>query len=280
VQVRVTILVENTTPVPELIGEYGFACLVDIDGRQLLFDTGSAGALLTNSTALGIDLGRVQEVVISHGHYDHTGALLPLLKHHGPKKIYAHPMFLLPKLIPLKNGKIKEIGTPCDRGQLEQAGGHLVLQDYFTAIGPGLFLSGEIPRRNDFEDVGGPFQVECGGQVIADRLADELVLIVDHPRGLIIISGCGHAGLINIIDHALEVTGRTRVLAYIGGTHLMTASPQRLEKTVAALQTSPLERLIVAHCTGFYAAAHLYNALGEMLVKAETGMRFDFLPDQ
>ncbi len=275
-QVRVTILVENTTPMPNLIGEYGFACLVNVDGRDILFDTGSSRALLANSSALGIDLGRIGEVFVSHGHYDHTGALLPLLQEHGPKRIYAHPHFLFPKMTTLKNGRIKEIGTPFAQSQLEEAGAEFILSDSFTSIGSGLFVSGEIPRLNDFEDVGGNFKVEMHGKVEDDPLTDEMVLIIDHPQGLIIISGCGHAGLINILNHAMLMTGKEKVLAYIGGTHLMTASAQRLERTIAALQTYNIDRLIVAHCTGFYAAARLYCEMGDMVVKGETGMAFEF----
>jgi len=275
-QVKITILVENTTPMPNLIGEYGFACLVEVDERKVLFDTGSSRALLVNSTALGIDLGQIGEVVLSHGHYDHTGALLALLQEHGPKRIYAHPHFLFPKLIPLKNGRIKGIGTPFAQSQLEKAGAEFIHVDSFTSIGSDIYLSGEIPRLNDFEDVGGNFKVEMNGQVKDDHLTDEMVLIIDHPQGLIIISGCGHAGLINILDHAILMTGKEKILAYIGGTHLMTASAQRLERTITALKAYNIDELIVAHCTGFYAAARLYCKMGDMVVKAETGMTFEF----
>jgi len=275
-QVRITILVENTTPMPNLIGEYGFACLVEVDGRKILFDTGSSKALLANSSALGIDLGQIGEVFVSHGHYDHTGGLLPLLEEHGSKRIYAHPHFLFPKLIPLKNGRIKEIGTPFAHSQMEKAGAEFILADSFTAIGPDLYTSGEIPHQNDFEDVGGNFKVEVNGQVEDDLLTDEMVLIIDHPQGLIIISGCGHAGLINIMAHAMRMTGKEKVLAYIGGTHLMTASAERLDRTIIALKAYNIDKLIVAHCTGFYAAARLYCEMGDMVVKAETGMTFQF----
>lgn len=276
VQVSVTILVENTTPVPELIGEYGFSCLITVDGRSLLFDTGSGRALFANSQTLGLKLDEIKEVVLSHGHSDHTGALLPLLQNYGPKKIYAHPHLLLPRLFPLKNGRIKKIGTPFNKNELEDAGAEFIMLDRFTQIWPGVYVSGEVPRLNDFEDVGGKFQVEIEGQIVKDTLPDDMALIIDHPQGLIIVSGCAHAGLVNIIAYALSMTGRTRVLAYIGGTHLLTASSDRLDRTVAALKTYSVDRLMVAHCTGFYAAARLYNQLGDMVVKAETGMKFEF----
>lgn len=275
-RVRLTILVENTTPAPNLVGEYGFACLVDIDGRKLLFDTGSDRALFANSQALGIKLEEIEEVVISHGHFDHTGALLPLLEEYGPKKIYAHPGFLVPRLYPLHNGKFKQIGSPFSREQLDRAGAKFVFINNFSEIWPGVYISGEIPRRHDFEDVGGDFQLRIGEQVLPDQLTDDMALIIDHPDGLIIISGCAHAGILNIIAHAIRMTGKNRIMAYIGGTHLMTASPSRVDKTIAVLKTYGLGQLIVAHCTGFRAAARLYSELGDMVVKGETGMSFEF----
>lgn len=274
--ITVTILVENTTPAPNLVGEYGFSCLVTVDGRSLLFDTGSDRALFHNSKALGIKLEDVQDVVISHGHFDHTGALLPLLEQCGTKRIYAHSRLLLPRLFPLHNGTFRTIGSPYTFEQLERAGAELIFNDNLTEIMPGVYISGEIPKYNNFEDVGGDFRVEVDGQIIKDELQDDMALIIDLPRGLIIISGCAHAGLLNIIEHATRITGKTKILAYIGGTHLMNATESRLDQTVAALKTYDIEKLIVAHCTGFYAAARLYNELGKMVVKGETGMSFIF----
>lgn len=275
-QVSITILVENTTPVPNLIGEYGFSCLITIDDRSLLFDTGSAGALFHNSKALGIKLEEIEDVVISHGHFDHTGSLLPLLEQYGKKKIYAHSRLLLPRLFPLNNGRLKKIGSPFSHEELEQAGAEFVFIDNFTEIRSGVYISGEIPRNNDYEDTGGDFRVEDNGKVQGDKLEDDMALIIDHPEGLIIISGCAHSGLINTIDHAIRVTGKSKILAYIGGTHLFNATPMRIDQTVTALQSYDINKLIVAHCTGFYAAARLYNQLGAMVVKGETGMIFKF----
>lgn len=275
-QVSVRILVENTTPVPNLIGEYGFACLVTVDGRRLLFDTGSNQALFHNCKALGIKLEEIEEVMISHGHFDHTGALLPLLEQYGEKKIYAHSRFLLPRFVPLHNGKMKKIGSPFGYEQLEEAGAKFIFVDDFIEIWPQVYISGEIPRNNDYEDNGGDFKVENMGEIEEDKLEDDMALIIDHPEGLIIISGCAHSGIINTIDHAVRMTGNPKILAYIGGTHLFTASVQRIDKTATALKSYDIRQLIVSHCTGFNASARLYNELGDMVSKGETGMNYNF----
>ncbi len=275
-QVKVTILVENTTPTPGLMGEYGFACWLEIDGRHLLFDTGSEQALFHNSQVLGINLAEIEDVVISHGHFDHTGALLPLLKLYGPKRILAHPRLFLPRMLPLDKGGFKQIGTPFTSTELEKAGANFVFHDQWWEMWPGVYISGEIPRYHDFEDVGGDFKVEVNGQIQPDHLEDDMALVVDLPDGLLVISGCAHAGFLNIIRQAQKITGKSKILAYVGGTHLMNATESRIDQTIQTLRRLDIDRLVVAHCTGFRAAARLFNELGSKVVKGETGMKFLF----
>lgn len=275
-QLTVTILVENTTPTPGLMGEYGLACLLNCDGQNLLFDTGSEQALFHNSMVLGINLAEVHDVVISHGHFDHTGALLPLLRQFGPKRVLAHSRLFLPRMLPKAQGGYMTIGTPFTRAELENAGAIFEFQDQWKEIWPGVYLSGEIPRGNQFEDVGGNFKVEVNGQLEDDHLEDDMALVVDLPEGLVIISGCAHSGFLNIIEQARQITGKSKVLAYIGGTHLINAPESRIQQTIDALRDLDLDQLVVAHCTGFHAAARLYHELGSKVVKGETGMKFRF----
>lgn len=275
-QVSVTILVENTAPTPGLLGEYGFAALINVDGKPLLFDTGSDQVLFHNSKIMGLNLTEIEEVVISHGHFDHTGALLPLLKQYGPKKIYAHSRLFLPRMVSNPKGGYRQIGTPFSRSELEKAGANFVFHDQWQEIWPGVNISGEIPRHYDFEDTGGDFKVEVNGQVEEDHLEDDMALVIDLPAGLVVISGCAHAGFLNIINQAIRITGKSKVLAYIGGTHLMNASESRIDQTISVLHTIDFDKLIVAHCTGFHAAARLYNEFGQKIVKGESGMKFRF----
>jgi 7,8-dihydropterin-6-yl-methyl-4-(beta-D-ribofuranosyl)aminobenzene 5'-phosphate synthase len=275
-KVVITILVENTTPSPALIGEYGFSALIEVDDYRILFDTGSAQALYYNATQLGIDLTRVDALVISHGHFDHTGGLLSYLKQYGPRPIYAHSGMFASRPLPLGGNNYKDIGCGFSQDELLKAGAELHLRDEFSSIIPGVYISGTVPRNNNFEDTGGKFKEVVNGKMQDDPLADDSALIIEHPEGLIIVSGCAHAGIINIIEHACHQTGKSKVLAFIGGTHLISASPQRIEQTISALDSFSISKIIVSHCTGFYAAARLYNALGECVIKGETGMRFEF----
>lgn len=272
----VTILVENTTPVPSLTGEYGFSALIEVDDHKILFDTGSAQALYHNASQLGIDLNKINALVISHGHFDHTGGLLSYLKQYGPRPVYAHSGIFVSRPLPLGKNNYKDIGCGFSQDDLLKAGAQLHLRDEFSEIFPGVYISGAIPRNSIFEDTGGKFKMMVNGETQDDPLIDDSALIIDHPEGLIIISGCAHAGVINIIEHARLQTGKSQVLAFIGGTHLISASPQRIDQTIAALDSFSIAKIIVSHCTGFYAAARLYDALGARLVKGETGMRFEF----
>jgi 7,8-dihydropterin-6-yl-methyl-4-(beta-D-ribofuranosyl)aminobenzene 5'-phosphate synthase len=273
----ILILVENTSPTPGIVGEYGFSALLEIDGRYLLFDTGHAGAIFENARQLHVDLNAVEAVVLSHGHFDHSGALQKYLELYGPKKVYVHSGAFARRPRKTRHG-YEEIGSPCSEAELIKAGARFEFVDSFTEIFPGIFLSGSIPRYTDYEDVGGfgTFKIEIDGQIKDDLIEDDMALYISHPRGTIILSGCAHAGVVNTIHYARAKLADSRVLAYIGGTHLMGAAPGRLQKTAEALREIKAEKLIVAHCTGFDAAAYLRQELGESLVKGEAGMKFIF----
>lgn len=275
-EVAVSILVENTTPVPGINGEYGFAALVKAGKKSFLFDTGSAGALFANAAALGVDLSNIEDVIISHGHFDHTGAVTDLIALGGIKRIYAHPDVFSHRLLPLNNGQTRDIGSRFNLQQVEDAGIEMVFTEEFTSLCPGVNLTGTIPRVAAYENTGGNFKVEVEGELLEDKLHDDMSMVIEHPDGLIIISGCAHAGIINTIEYAIKITGQKKILAFIGGTHLITANRERLDSTVEALKRINPANIIPAHCTGFPASARLYQEFGAIVKKGEAGMVFKF----
>lgn len=278
-KVKIQILVENSVPLSDLAGEHGFAALIDVDNTKILFDVGNKGTIFENSRLLGVDLKEIDSIILSHGHYDHTGALLAVLKNTGAKKVYAHSNLFAHRLVIVDDQVVARPGTHFTLKQLREAGGQVLFTDYFTEIYPRVFISGEVPRLNEFEDVGGKgsFKVEENSELFDDTIPDDIALIIDHPDGLIILSGCAHSGILNIIDYAVNKTGRNKVLAFIGGTHLLDASEDRLNKTVFALKEGyKVDKLVVCHCTGFLATTRLYNHLGNRVIKGEVGMQFDF----
>ncbi|MGI6468756.1 MAG: MBL fold metallo-hydrolase [Syntrophomonadaceae bacterium] len=272
-----TILVENTTSHQALIGEWGFAALLNIDDHKLLFDTGQGDALFINSLQLGIPLEETEEIVISHGHFDHCGALLKLLKQIGPRPVTAHPRIFVKRYAVAPSGRRIEVGCPFSEAEAVEAGARFRYSDKPLEIYPGVYITGTIPRRTAYEDAGGRFVLQSGEDLIEDYIEDDMALVIDHPQGLIILSGCAHAGTVNTLEYAREITGKRHIQAYIGGTHLMNASSERMEATLSALLDELPDRIMIGHCTGFYPAAQLYQALGHRVVKIDAGSHFTFI---
>lgn len=276
-KVEMTVLVENTTSAMALIGEWGFAALLTVDGYPLLFDTGHREALFVNSAHLRVPLRNIQEIVLSHGHYDHCGGLPALLVKIGPRPVTAHPGIFVKRYSMAAGGQQLEVGVPFTENQAIAAGAQFRYTAGPMEIRPGIFVTGTIPRHTAFEDVGGRFVVESEQGIIEDHIEDDMALVIDHPQGLIVMSGCAHAGMVNTLNYAREITGKKHIQAYIGGTHLVNASPQRLEATLSYLREYRPDRIMIGHCTGFYAAAQIYQEMNQALVKIDAGSRFNFI---
>ncbi|MGI5920647.1 MAG: MBL fold metallo-hydrolase [Syntrophomonadaceae bacterium] len=275
-KVKIKILVENTASSPRVKGEYGLAVLVNVDDYSVLLDTGCSNALLANAPAMGVDLEQIEDVVISHGHFDHTGGMLDLINKKGVKRVYAHPDAFLRRFLLLSNGRTKDIGSLFTPQQLADNGIDLILTPEFTEIFPQVFVTGQIPRLTDYEGTGINSKIEAQGELIDDNINDDMALVIKHPEGLIIISGCAHSGMINTINYARNQTGCDNVLAYIGGTHLMSAEKSRIIKTIDTLKTYNIKNIITGHCTGFNACAMMYSELGPAVIKGDAGMSIEF----
>ncbi len=262
---QLTIICENSVGIPfGVIGEHGFACFIETPDGNYLFDTGQGFGIVQNALALGKDLRSIQAIMISHGHYDHTGGLPAVLKLRGSIDVYAHPDIFSDRVW-ISGNKSRFVGIPFRRIYLESLGANFRLETGLVTIGPGIFLTGEIPRRNTFEkgDANMTAILPDGGSIHPDPLKDDLSLIVDSPSGLILVLGCAHAGIINIIEYVLEQTGRDRIHAIIGGTHLGFSSDEQFEETLKVIDRYHIERIGVSHCTGLPRAAMLHARLGD-----------------
>ena len=279
-QVQIRILVENTSNMPGVWGEYGFAALITTPDARILFDTGSEGTIFNNAAFLGEDLKSIKNIVISHGHFDHTGGIIPLLKQNPDRRIHIHPHAFAIRKVQTIEGNVRDIGSKFMERDVKSFGSQIVWVNDFTELCPHLFITGEIPRTNDFEEAGSylgkKFQVIRGSETLDDNIEDDMAIVINHSRGLIIVSGCAHAGIINTIEYARKKTGKSQILAFIGGTHLMTVSEDRLEKTINYLKDSQIETLILSHCTGFHAAARMYDALGDKVMLGTAGTYLEF----
>jgi 7,8-dihydropterin-6-yl-methyl-4-(beta-D-ribofuranosyl)aminobenzene 5'-phosphate synthase len=254
---RITILCDNSVgPITGTLGEHGFSALVEWDGGSLLFDTGGGATLLHNAGRMNRDLGKVSLLALSHGHYDHAGGVREFLQLAGRKKIYAHPALFAPRYRVKDTGEAISIGIPYEEGFLRGLGGEFDFSDAGREIAPSVFLTGEISRRNSFETGDtGLFSDQSGS--ISDPLPDDQSLVIKGEKGLVLLLGCCHAGLINTIEAAQELTGVDHVQAIIGGTHLGFCTGEQLTATLTALRGIGFGKIYASHCTGFAAAARL-----------------------
>ena len=269
---RVSILCENSVgPLAGTLGEHGFSALLEPEnGSPLLFDTGQGLTLFHNAARMKKDLSVVESLVLSHGHYDHTGGVLPFLDSYGPRSIYGHPSLFMPRYRVKDTGESTSIGLSASRAELEAAGASFDLSTEFREIAPGVFLTGEVPRTSAFETGDRGLWCDAAG-LVSDVTVDDQSLVLVTERGIVLLLGCCHAGLINTLEHVALCLGRRDFYAVIGGTHLGFCDQRQLDKTSKALRTLGIKKIIAGHCTGFAAACRLSHDFPKEFHLAQVG---------
>jgi len=272
----VTVLVENTVYGRELKAEHGLAFHLKAGAASLLFDTGQSDLVTSNARVLGVDLAAVRAVALSHGHYDHTGGL-PAVRRLAPDTLlYAHPAALRPRFVRDPDHTTRPVGIPPASLAAAQLQRHSTRQNSGPIeVLPGIFLTGEIPRETDFEDVGGPFVLDEAGTQ-PDPIADDQALFFDTQEGVVVLVGCAHAGVVNTLRYIRRLTHDRPIHALLGGLHLLAADPNRLDRTMAAFRDLQVQRLGPAHCTGAAATARLWTEFPQACMVCAVGSRFVF----
>ncbi len=265
-EARATTLSENSVfAVPRgMLGEWGLSVLVERDGCRVLLDTGGGLSVAGNGDLLNIGWDRIDSIVLSHGHYDHTGGLQSVLARIGRRiRVIAHPDVFADKVAQYnRNDPPRYIGLPFRRSGLEAMGADFHLTGEPVWLSENMVTSGEIPMITDFEAIDRGLCIRANGEVVPDPLRDDQAVFVKTEPGLLVVLGCAHRGIINTLYHARRVTGEERIHCVIGGTHLLLASDLQLEMTIAALRELGVERLGVSHCTGMPAAVRLAQEFG------------------
>jgi 7,8-dihydropterin-6-yl-methyl-4-(beta-D-ribofuranosyl)aminobenzene 5'-phosphate synthase len=272
---RLTLLVDDLAAGRGLIAEHGFALWIEHDDRKYLFDTGQGQALEHNAKHLGIKLNEMDAILLSHGHYDHTGALAAAVDLTPGVRICVHPDALRAKYALTKAGTSQFIGTPEAVVSHVRARARLEWIEVPTPLDGGLNLTGPIPRITEFEDTGGPFFRDALCET-PDELTDDQAVYVETRYGLVVILGCGHAGVVNTLRYVQKLTGNAFIHTVIGGMHLLSAASGRIDQTIAALADLGVRRLIPLHCTGFRAVARFWQELPVQMTMCSIGTTLEY----
>jgi 7,8-dihydropterin-6-yl-methyl-4-(beta-D-ribofuranosyl)aminobenzene 5'-phosphate synthase len=273
--VTITILVDNQGG-DGLTAEHGLSLWIETEGKRILFDTGQGVALESNARELGVDLGETDILVLSHGHYDHTGGIPQVLRQTRNAEVYCHPGIVSPRYS-IGNGMPRSIRMPRESMEVidKLPSDHLHWVQQPIWLSGKIGITGPIPRETIFEDTGGPFYLDPKGKR-ADPIEDDLALWIHTEDGVIVCVGCSHAGLVNTLNHVRRLSHGPRVRAVIGGFHLQNASHDRLDRTIAAVRLLDPDMMVPCHCTGELAVAGLRKALGERVSPAAVGMTYCF----
>lgn len=272
--INITVVVENTVNRKDLKSEHGLSFWIETKDGNLLWDTGQTLLVLSNAQKLGISIQSTTHIALSHGHYDHTGGLIQVLLMAPHAHVHGHPVIFIPRFI--KTGySSKPICSSAIRDIIEELCESLILSTEPVEILPGIYTTGQIPRKTNFEDVGGDFFLDekC---TLRDPIKDDQALYLKTSKGIIIILGCAHSGVVNTLNYVSELTQQEKIYAVFGGMHLLEASEERIKLTVEAFDRYDVQIIGPCHCTGLKAIAYFRSRFPDRFVDCSTGSRFAF----
>lgn len=259
-----------------LLAEHGLSLLIEITHRgektPFLLDTGSTGtALAHNAEKMGINLKGIAGIFISHNHKDHTTGLETVLAKTGPVPVFIHPYGFYTKWVKSRRNQL-------EKDRLASLGAQWRAEEGPQTMSPLLLTTGPVPRVTDFEEIIGQSdrKVEKDGAMEPERFLDDGALVMKvKGKGVVVVTGCAHSGIINTIYHAQKLGGNDKIYAVIGGFHLTQGSPTRTEKTIQALKEKEIRYLLPLHCTGFEAMASMWQAFPKTYVIPSVGTRIE-----
>jgi len=280
---KITVLTEDSVLYEShYLGQHGVSFLLEgakgSDVMRILVDVGqNSQALLNNMKLMNISPSIIDAVVLTHCHYDHTQGVARILKEIGRRDIQVIAHRDIFRLNFVTEPYLRHVGImPGDsREEIEKAGGSLLLTKGPVKLMSGITTTGEVKRQTYFEEVGIALKTIQNGGVVDDPMLDDISVVVNvNRKGLVIVTGCSHAGIVNIAKHAMGLTGCEKIEGILGGLHLVDASDVRIKRTSEELSKLNPKWICVGHCTGFKAQVELYRAFRERFSPLQTGMQF------
>lgn len=270
---KATTLIENNPDDNNtLLSEHGLSIYIEVEEMKILFDTGKSGDFINNAEKLNVDLSNIDYLLLSHGHYDHSGGFKKLVDGIGsPFKLIVGDGFFSEKYKLMDNNTYRYRGNPFNKDFINENNISLtcINEDIFY-INENIMIFSNFKRNNDFEIQNKLFRIKKNEEYILDDFSDEIVLAVKKNEGLIVILGCSHVGVVNILETITKRTG-IPIYAIIGGSHLVEADDERVSKTIEFLKENNIEIIAMSHCTGEYAIEKLKNEFKDKFVYNNTG---------
>ncbi len=282
---RITVLAEDSVLYESpYLGQHGVSFLLEGVSKgntnRILVDVGqNSDALLSNMQTMGISPSIANAIVLTHCHYDHTQGIVRMLREINKKDVpvIAHPSIFRLHFVTQPYPRHVGIMPGDSKVEIEKAGGSLSLTRDPFIIMPGIMTTGEVKRRTEFEEVRIELKTIENGMVVDDLMLDDISVIANvKDKGLIIVTGCSHAGIINIVNQAIEVSGSNKIEGIIGGLHLVEAPDTAIRRTVEELSKLNVAWISAGHCTGFKAQVELHHTFKERFLPLHAGMQFEW----
>lgn len=266
---KITIISDNYVDATGLMAEHGFSCLIEANGKRILFDTGQGHVLMNNLAGLQISKD-IDMIVFSHGHYDHTGGLSRYLGELSEycTDIYASS-YIFDNHLKKSGSDYDYLGFEAKRSDVEQKY-TLHLNDSFAEISDGVFLSGPVKRFEEF-NADGRLYAEIGGHYGKDMFRDEQYLAIRTEEGIHIITGCTHCGAVNLLKDADAKFPDKKILSLTGGLHMFRSDDSQTEHVIAYLEKEGIKSVNTGHCTGLDAAMKMKVRLGDAVTINKAG---------